>query len=205
MIVLDMDPFQDVREMVDTMRSDPQIVSLGISAIGDNGGVCFATMPVPTYQRVTEYHNTLLNHYFLSSTKQENEILDSGGAGPGWVRTGETFLTIPPDVCYQSDRVFRFYGPQPNSHFYTADPSECGYLRNVDSGWKPEGIAFGAVLPKLGMCPSIYYTPVYRLYNNRWMFNDSNHRYTTRQDVYQEMLDKGWVGEGVALCVRDGR
>ena len=205
MVILHMEPFQDLSEMIAAMRSDPQITALGISGIGDNGGVCLAALPVPMYQRVTEYHNTLLNHYFLSSTTQENESIDSGAAGPGWVRTGESFLTIPPDVCYGSQRVFRFYGPQPNSHFYTSDTNECGNLRKPESGWNPEGIAFGATLPQLGQCPDSSYTPVYRLYNNRWKFNDSNHRYTIRTDIYQQMIGNGWIGEGVAFCVRDGK
>lgn len=207
-VVLSMDPFQDLPEMIAAMRADPLVATLKISSIGDNGGACFATMPPPQYQRITEYHNTILDHYFLSSSTEENAFIDSGGAGFGWVRTGESFLAIPPDVCYQSDRVFRFYGPGPNSHFYTADPNECGGLRTQISGWQAEGIAFGAVLPQDGLCPySVYtpYTPVYRLYNNRWMFNDSNHRYTIRADTYQQMIGKGWIGEGVTLCIRNGR
>lgn len=204
-VLLNMDPFQDLPEIVAAIRADPLVASLGITSAGDNGGICLSVMPPPSYQRVTEYHNTILNHYFLSSTPEENASIDSGGAGPGWLKTGESFQAIPPNVCYGSQRVFRFYGPGPNSHFYTADPNECGALRTQKSGWNPEGIAFGAALPQSGLCPSTQYTPVYRLYNNRWMFNDSNHRYTIRTDIYQQMIAKGWVGEGVALCVRDGR
>jgi hypothetical protein len=203
-VILTMDPFQDLPEMMSAMRADPVIATM-VSDIADNGGVCFATSPPPTFQRVTEYHNTVLDHYFLSSSPEENAIIDAGGAGPGWVRTGESFLTISPDYCSQSDRVFRFYGPGPNSHFFTADPSECGGLRKTASGWIGEGVAFGARVPVNGACPSSAYTPVYRAYNNRWMFNDSNHRYAIRTDVYRQMVDRGWIGEGVALCVRDGR
>lgn len=205
MVVLSMDPFLDLPEMIAAIRADPLVATLGISQVGDNGGACFATAPPPQYQRVTEYHNTVLDHYFLSSSTQENEIIDSGGAGLGWVRTGESFLTIPTSGCYPGDRVFRFYGPGPNSHFYTADPNECGALRAWESGWNAEGIAFGVRFPQNGLCPSTQDTPVYRLYNNRWMFNDSNHRYTIRTDIYQQMIVKGWIGEGVAMCVRDGR
>lgn len=207
-VVLFMDPFQDLPEMIAAIRADPLVATLKISFIEDNGGGCFATAPPPQYQRVTEYHNTVLDHYFLSSSTEENTFIDSGGAGPGWVRTGESFLTVPTSGCHPGDRVFRFYGPGPNSHFYTADPSECGGLRSWKSGWNAEGVAFGAKLPQNGLCPGAAfepYTPVYRLYNNRWMFNDSNHRYTIRTDIYQQMIGKGWVGEGVALCVRDGR
>lgn len=204
-VILSMDPLQDIPEMVASIRADPLIAALGVSSVQDNGGICLAAFLPPTFQRVTEYYNTTLKHYFLSSSTEENASIDSGGAGPGWVKTGESFQTIPPNNCDKSDRVFRFYGPGPNSHFYTADPNECGGLRTQKSGWKAEGVAFGAKLPQNGLCPSALYTPVYRLYNNRWMFNDSNHRYTIKTDVYQQMISQGWVGEGVALCVRDGK
>ncbi|CAH1387193.1 hypothetical protein [Candidatus Nitrotoga sp. M5] len=211
MVVLFMDPLQDLTEMIDAIRADPLVASLGVSYVGDNSSVCFATSAPAQAQSVTEYHNTLLNHYFLSSTIEENAFIDSGGAGPGWVRTGESFLTFVPDGCFGSVNVFRFYGPGPNSHFYTADTKECGGLRNQESGWNAEGIAFGGILPEDGQCPNNggyvppIYTPLYRLYNNRWMFNDSNHRYTVRYDIYEQMMNKGWVGEGVALCVRNER
>ena len=210
-VVIFMDPFQDVSEIIDSIRADPLLASLGFSDVGFNSGVCFATGLAPQTQSVTEYHDTFLDHYFLSSSTQENEFIDSGGAGPGWVRTGESFLTFAPDPCFGSVNVFRFYGPGPNSHFYTADPKECGNLRTQESGWNAEGIAFGAILPENGQCPNNggsvppIYTPLYRLYNNRWMFNDSNHRYTIRTDIYEQMINKGWVGEGAALCVRNER
>lgn len=204
-VILSMDPLQDVPEMIAAIRADPLIAALGFSSVEDNGGICLAAFLPPTFQRVTEYYTTSLKHYFLSSSAEENASIDSGNAGPGWVKTGESFQTIPPNSCDQSDRVFRFYGPGPNSHFYTADPKECGGLRTQKSGWNAEGVAFGAKLPQNGLCPSALYTPVYRLYNNRWMFNDSNHRYTIRTDIYQQMISQGWIGEGIALCVRDGK
>ncbi len=204
-VILSMDPLQDIPEMVTAIRADPLVTALGFSSVHDNGGICLAAFLPPSFQRATEYYNTSLKHYFLSSSAEENASIDSGRAGPGWVKTGESFQTIPPNSCDQSDRVFRFYGPGPNSHFYTADPNECGGLRTQKSGWNAEGVAFGAKLPQNGLCPSALYTPVYRWYNNRWMFNDSNHRYTIKSDIYQQMIAQGWIGEGVALCVRDGK
>lgn len=108
MVVLFMDPFQDLTEMIDSIRADPLVASLGVSDLEVNSAICFGLNPPPQYQRVTEFHNTLLNHYFLSSSTEENAFIDSGGAGPGWVRTGESFLTIPPDDCYNSANVFDF-------------------------------------------------------------------------------------------------
>lgn len=200
-VILRMDPFQDVREIVAAMRADPALQGLG--SIEENGAVCFAASPPPPMGVATEYHNTILDHYFLSTSDAENAIIDAGGAGPGWERTGETFRFAHFDPCSGDPRVFRFYAPSARSHFFTADAAECGGLRGWDSGWIGEGVAFGAVPAQNGSCPSTRYTKLYRLYNNRAAFNDSNHRYTKSPAIYQEMIAKGWVGEGVALCVRD--
>ncbi len=201
-VYLDFDPVQDVVEMVAAMRVDPVIAMMGIRLIAPNTGICFSAGPPGPRQIVTEYHNTTLDHYFLSSSAEENAYIDAGGAGPGWVRTGESFRTYAPTYCFGGINVFRFYGKGPNSHFFTPDAIECGGLRTRESGWQVEGAAFGATsLPKNGACEYPYLTPVYRLYNNRWMFNDSNHRYTIRTDIYQQMIGKGWIGEGVAFCV----
>jgi serine protease len=99
--------------------------------------------------------------------------------------------------------VYRFYGTPgvgPNSHFFTAGPEECGLLRN-GRGWSYEGRAFGAELPSAGMCPAVAPRPVYRAYNMRAAQNDSNHRHTTNFATYQQMIAKGWAGEGIAFCV----
>lgn len=39
-----------------------------------------------------------------------------------------------------------------------------------------------------------------RVYNNRFAFNDSNHRYMTSQSLYTQMLGLGWSGEGTVFC-----
>jgi serine protease len=128
-------------------------------------------------------------------------LIDNGFAGEGWDRTGEGFRAIQSGYCYGSYPVFRFYGAGANSHFFTVDPQECGQLRNRDPGWQFEGDAFGAEAPVNGMC-GFGSQAVYRLYNNRWMLSDSNHRFVTRLDLYEAMKARGWVGEGVAFCVR---
>ena len=40
---------------------------------------------------VIEYHNSVSTSYFLSTPTEAGSIIDAGGAGPGWQRTGETF------------------------------------------------------------------------------------------------------------------
>jgi hypothetical protein len=193
----------DTVEIARAIEADATLRGRGLtSALANTATVCFATPPAAKQVFVTEYHNRVLDHYFLSSSAGENAAIDSGFAGPGWARTGESFIAIEPGACYSSYPVFRFYTFGANSHFYTADPGECGFLRRNDPAWLFEGDAFGAHLPVNGSCPGRT-KPVYRLYNNRWMFNDSNHRFVTRLDLYQQMQERGWKGEGLAFCVAE--
>jgi hypothetical protein len=42
---------------------------------------------------------------------------------------------------------------------------------------------------------------VYRAYNNGFEQRiDSNHRYMTDPDLMAEMVEQGWIEEGVAFC-----
>ena len=58
-------------------------------------------------------------------------------------------------------------------------------------------------LPVAGACGR-FEMPVFRAYNNRAAQNDSNHRYTWRPEIYQEMIAKGWIGEGIGFCLPVG-
>lgn len=104
--------------------------------------------------------------------------------------------------------VCRFYGTPgkgPNSHFYTSDAAECAAVK-MDPGWTYEGVAFYAVdSGSYAFCTTDFSNneltkPVYRLYNNRFASNDSNHRFTTEISLYREMPSQGWKAEGVAFC-----
>ena len=164
---------------------------------------------------VVEYYNPALNHYFLTIDQDEIAGLDAGKAGP-WIRTGNAFeayaLTTvgfcPARGC--GDVVSRFYGTPglgPNSHFYTLVPGEVDALKQPGTGWTLEKQAFkmyayGKTYPPESAhagCPGGT-IPVYRLYNNRWMFNDSNHRYVTKQALRDKMVSLGWIDEGAQLC-----
>jgi Repeat of unknown function (DUF5648) len=157
-----------------------------------------------------EYYNVDLDHYFLTSFAAETQSVESGGAGRGWVRTGYSFPVGSGVLPPPSASVCRFYGnPQinpvtgkrrgPNSHFYTADASECAQVK-LDPGWWFEtDIAFTIKVPVGGSCPTNT-TPVFRLYNNGFASNNSNHRYTTSAVVYQFMLTQQWSGEQTVMC-----
>ena len=132
--------------------------------------------------------------------------IDAGHAGPGWVRTNATFnawLTAA-DAPFEAAQVFRFYGTPnigPNSHFYTLSSAEFSNVLR-DRGWTYEyGNWFWTLPPSAsGQCP-VNATPLYRAYNDRFAFNDSNHRYTESPAVLQSMANQGWVAEGVVMCM----
>lgn len=158
-----------------------------------------------------EYYNRDLDHYVMVTDGSEIRDIDTGKAGPGWIRTGYGFGVYPYPVpsgavCprYCGEPVSRFYGTPglgPNSHFFTGDPAEAAGLKQPGTGWSFEKVAFAVALPDAaGNCNSSGRTPVYRFYNNRWMFNDSNHRYVTSVAERARMQAKGWIDEGVKFC-----
>jgi len=157
-----------------------------------------------------EYYNVNLDHYFVTATAFEQNSVETGGAGPGWFRTGDTFHTLAANAGNAGAKpVCRFYGsvsPGPNSHFYTLDPVECQSLKDLQAiqpanrpRWNYEGIAFSNFLANGSGCPAGT-TPVYRYYNNGFPVRDSNHRFATDPSVTPFMQSQGWTFEGVAFC-----
>jgi serine protease len=165
---------------------------------------------------VVEYYNSQLDHYFITADPAEQAAVDAGAAGPGWRRTGQGFRAYTPALGVPPGQspVCRFYGSTaidpatglrrgPNSHFYTAQAAECAAVKN-DPGWVLEGIAFFTRLPEAsGLCAAGT-LPVFRSYNNRAQFNDSNHRYTSDFATYASMQGLGWRPEGVVFCAVPG-
>lgn len=152
---------------------------------------------------VVEFYNSNLKHYFMTGDSQEAAGIDSGAAGAGWARTGYSFNAwrTQSEAVAGAKSVCRFYGTPgkgPNSHFYTADAGECALVKN-DPGWFYEGIALYSQGMQYGSCQKGT-APVYRVYNNRWMYNDSNHRFVTGSLEFQKMVQQGWVGEGLVMC-----
>jgi dienelactone hydrolase len=154
-------------------------------------------------QRVTEMYHPALNHYFMTIDPAEVASILAGG----WQATGQSFKgwRQMPAAQFEASPVCRFYGGTvggPNSHFYTAEPGECDLVRQ-DPHWFLEGLDFNihrVSRPDLGCPPG--YLKVNRAYNNRWMVNDSNHRFTTSDSTWREMERHGWVLEGAVMCAR---
>ena len=122
-------------------------------------GLCFPAFA--SAGLVVEYYNPDLDHYFIAADPGEQAFVDGGTVGR-WQRTGSAF------PAGGDSQVCRFYGSEigPNSHFYTADPGECGYLKYIynpaEKSWKFESNDFAITLPASdGICPTGLF-PVYR-------------------------------------------
>ena len=180
-------------------------ICLAISGLCVAGTASAFLINMPPLVTVVEFKNVDLNHYFLTADSREMAAIDAGAAGPGWFRTGYGFTAFAYKTgqCNaQCEPVSRFYGTPglgPNSHFYTADAAEAAGLKVPGSGWSFERDEFAIYVPDRGSCvPGM--TPVYRFYNNRWMFNDSNHRYVVNAAERLAMTAQGWINEGIKFC-----
>ena len=177
-----------------------QRVAAALLAMAILEAAAFGTGTIDPYppKTVYEYFNTTNGHYALLSDPTEVAGVDAGVAG-AWVRTGYSFAArnealYPPNVC-------RFYAPRANSHFFTANAAECEFLRTHDTGWLFEKLDFSVALPAGGVCPSGL-APVFRMYNDRWAFDDSNHRFSADPVVREDRIARGWLDEGVAFCAQ---
>ena len=143
-----------------------------------------------------EYHHADFDHYFLTASASEIELIDTGFFH-GWTRTGQSFGVRANGWSTVREAMCRFFSTAfapKSSHFFTTNPSECETVqRNPD--WVYETVAGYLVLPNnAGACP-LEGTPVYRLYNTG-MGGAPNHRYTTSIVIRADMIAKGWISEG---------
>jgi hypothetical protein len=162
---------------------------------------------VVTGATVVEFYNPDLDHYFITADPVEQAFVDSGAVGR-WLRTGGNFKVGG------ASAVCRFYGNTatspatgamygPNSHFYTAETTECAFLKAIfdpaAKSWKFESNDFATTIAADGAC-SGGLMPVYRAYNNAFPRADSNHRITPSMAAIQEVVGRGWRAEGAVMC-----
>jgi len=181
------------------------LVSLS-SAYGPNCGESRLKGDPPAENTMVEYYAPALDHYFMTLEGPEAVGLDTTLAGNGWKRTGLSFGAWMLSDLPNTKKLCRFYGDLqagPNSHFYTPEGSECDGLKALadrtpigQAAWRYEGLVGNVALPQDGACANNL-TPVYRLYNNRAMQNDTNHRFTADGVMHAAM--EGWADEGVAF------
>jgi hypothetical protein len=161
---------------------------------------------------VVEFYNATLDHYFITASANEINLLDNGVL-KGWVRTGLRFLGYanPAQAQEPVNPVCRFYlRPEVgDSHFYSGAPGECAEVqRKFGSSWIYESPnVFYMPLPNTvnGACPAGT-QPVWRFFNTA----RTNHRYTAEVMVRDELRGTpGWLPEGygddaVILCAPKG-
>ncbi len=167
-------------------------------AAGISAPVYLAVIPVPVVPAgtavVVEYYHATLDHYFITALPEQIAALDAG-LFAGWQRTGYQFRAWSAAEA-GTNPVCRFYIPpgEGDSHFYSADPAECQRVRQQAPTFIDEGTQFYIALPDAnGGCPAAT-APVYRFWDARPA--DTNHRYTTSQQVARAMVAKGYVAEG---------
>ena len=107
--------------------------------------------------------------------------------------------------------MYRLYNQYTGEHLYTASAQERADL--VDLGWTAEGV--GWVAPEVvtgekdaeegteSESAATEYAPVYRLYNP--FAPGGDHHYTMSEDEYDNLVEIGWTGEGVAWYSLDSQ
>ena len=154
---------------------------------------------------VRQFYNSIINHYFISA--DAGEIAMIGATGAGWEPTGQGFKAwpqMPADTFVATAPVCRFraaFRSGTISSFFTANAAECDIVKR-DPGWRYVGIGFYIVpVGADATCP-FGYLAVNRAYNNGFIRNDSNHRYSTSDSEMREMARKNWIVEGAVMCSR---
>ena len=181
---------------------------------GTDGGSVYQYSADKKFGVVTEFYNSSLDYYFMSSRASDVVLLDTLAA---WRRTGKAFnVYIAQEVGTQG--INRYYFDQVavnksrGSHFYTLVQSEKNALTSVNPGNSQaprlpynEGVdsyAFAPLFEGVGGSCVAGQTPVYRLFRGPTRFPDNaNHRFTTDPVLYNSFVALGWDGEGVKFCV----
>lgn len=191
-------------------------ITIGIDSVWDHHGLFYNNLsPKPAAAafkaatttsapiQVVEFYNAQLDHYFISSAAGEIAALDAGTTIKGWSRTGEVFAAFPVGQLAASP-VCRFYIPpgSGDSHFFGRGTAECARTaRDQPSFTRESDEVLGMMMPTAGVCRGTT-IPVYRLFSNR---ADANHRYTTKREIRDDMVGRGWIAEGdgadfVVMC-----
>jgi C-terminal processing protease CtpA/Prc len=160
---------------------------------------------------VVEYYNKAIAAYFLTGRATEQAVLDGIS---DFQRTGVSFVaTAAEGATAPLDSVCRYRIAIPNSnlgvpgqpfssHFYglTAD---CGTIAGYNfPNFYNEGFDFAVERPNNGVCPASSPVRVYRALRNLTPVDVPNHRYSVSTTAYDEMLTRGWTGEGVVFCAK---
>lgn len=150
-----------------------------------------------------EYYHRGLDRYLVTN-RTEAERIDSGVAGPGWLRTGKTFK-VWSHPRGGAVAVSRFFTAGTQAHFLTLDAGERDFLRSLnpsnvlrEDAWMLEGITFYLHAPTNGTCPEAT-VEIHRMFKHSTDSGPS-HRYMVDETDVASMLAAGWQFEGLAMC-----
>ena len=167
--------------------------------------VCGQTAFAQTRVTVVEYYNKSAAAYFLTGRSAEQSALDGNS---DFLRTGMSFAATPAAGASASfDPVCRYRIALANStlssHFYGLS-ADCALVASFNLGnFVNEGLDFAVEKPVAGVCPASSPNPVYRALRKETPVDTPNHRYSVGRPAYQEMLNRGWNGEGIVFCVNN--
>lgn len=184
----------------------PNPLRIGLTGTGASG--TGGSGPMDGQVAVVEFYNAAFDHYFVTPVQGEIQLL---GHPPfqDWQPTGLSFNAYAPTSAPPGSvgicRFFNDHFAPKSTHFYAPHGLGCEATLAQFPDWTLEDAhLFAARLPDAqGVCPPST-IPLYRLYNDG-QGGAPNHRFTTRLDIRQTMLDRGYVPEGngigVGMCV----
>ena len=130
----------------------------------------------------------------LALTASSDPPLEDGGVRWGIAEQTMNVWSATGDAPAAAKPVCRLYHPQAVTHFYSANAADCALVRKT-SPWIDEGIAFKALTPSNGACPTGT-DAVYRLFSAAL----GNHAYTRSTATVTAFGQTGWTNEGVVFC-----
>ena len=156
----------------------------------------------PNQLTALEFYNPVVNHFFTTANPDEIAAIVRGDFGSSWQATGlglKVEAAPPPGIPTRAAACrFRAAFRDPTYAFYTVDAAECDAVK-ANRGWRYQGVSFYAVPAAGNACPDGS-LGVHRAYNNGFVRNDSNHRYTTSDSTMRDMQAAGWTFESTVMC-----
>ncbi|MEO8344194.1 MAG: hypothetical protein ABI607_00730 [Betaproteobacteria bacterium] len=155
---------------------------------------------------VIEYRNSDFDHYFMTPNPTDIQLLDSKTPPfQAWSRTGRSFNAYPnataPAASVAVCRFFNSNFGSKSSHFFALHGFGCEDTINFFPDWTLEyDKYFNTLLPDVNSACAGGTVPLYRLYN-QGMGGAPNHRFVTSLIDKQDMINQGWVDEGVRMCL----
>jgi hypothetical protein len=157
--------------------------------------MAMAATPVPPRASPWSSTTTSRSTTISSPTSPPSRRISTQANTPTrWTRTGSTFKAYLTEQAGGSP-VCRYYIPpgKGDSHFFGRGTVECTATGAANPTFTLEAHEFMFLsLPVSGVCPPAT-TAIYRVFSNR---PDANHRYMTDRAIRDQMVARGWLGEG---------